>query len=295
MLHTWFNQWFGQSSSTTSLAQQTALLNTLEETLILADVSVELAISLVDGLRDNSSLTTPEAVKQAIITRCQAIMSAPYPTVITSDAAATEGCQAILLVGINGAGKTTTIGKLAHYYKQTHQHMVWIGAGDTYRAAAQEQLHIWSDRAGATVITGQSKDPAAVLFEALQQGQVAKAQTILLDTAGRLANQANLMQELVKIGASVRKAAWPTTRLERWLVLDATTGQNALEQVDKFNTALQLTGIILSKWDGTGKGGMVLSLGQAFPNIPVKWVGIGERLDDLEPFNSQHYLNKLFG
>jgi fused signal recognition particle receptor len=273
-----------------SEASRQAQLDLLEEHLILADVGVDLSVRLVDALRADMTLQTPLAVQQALTQTCQQLL-AQVPTPPQTDAA---NPHVVLMVGVNGAGKTTAIGKLAHHARQQQQ-AVWIGAGDTFRAAAQEQLTIWSDRAGAHVYTGHSKDAAAVLFDTITQGHAAGAKLVLLDTAGRLQNQRNLMDELTKIRQVVGKAMAklpPTARLDAWLVLDATTGQNALAQLAQFHAAVSLTGIVLSKWDGSAKGGIVLALADQF-KLPVVWVGTGEQLTDLTPFDAQHYLGKL--
>jgi fused signal recognition particle receptor len=313
MLAKWFKQLTGSSegtSSATLLADATAvlspkakadLLTELEDTLILGDVGVDLSVRLVDALRDLPDLTTALAIREALSMACKRVLATMPPAFNAGLNVGLSGEQApqptphvVLMVGVNGAGKTTAIGKLAYWATQAGKH-VWIGAGDTFRAAAQEQLSVWSDRAGATVVTGkpgQRNDPAAVLFDTLKQAQAAQADWVLLDTAGRLHNQVNLMDELKKIKAAVTKALAPDATLEVWLVLDATTGQNALAQARAFNQAVGLTGLVLSKWDGSAKGGLVLSLADALA-LPVVWVGTGEQLQDLQPFDTQAYLDKL--
>ena len=290
-----FQKWLpaqGNENNFKTEAERQAQLDALEEQLILADVGVDLSVRLVDALRADNALQTPQAVLSALTQACQQILAkVPASSDQLHDSALPH---VVLMVGVNGAGKTTAIGKLAHRARQQHK-TVWIGAGDTFRAAAQEQLSIWSDRAGAQVHTGNSKDAAAVLFDTITQGYAAGAGLILLDTAGRLQNQRNLMDELAKIRQVVGKATAqlpPTARLDAWLVLDATTGQNALAQLAQFHAAVGLTGIVLSKWDGSAKGGIVLALADQF-KLPVVWVGTGEQLTDLTPFDGNRYLGKL--
>jgi fused signal recognition particle receptor len=274
-----------QANGFVSAEERSAYLDDLEEQLILADVGVDLAVRLVDRLRQQEALQTADALLSQLKQDCQHMLAKlPAQSVPGKP-------HVVLMVGVNGAGKTTAIGKLAYRAKQQGKH-VWIGAGDTFRAAAQEQLSIWSERAGATVHVGQSRDAAAVLFDTIKQGHQADADFILLDTAGRLQNQRNLMDELTKIRHVVEKALPSNAQLDAWLVLDATTGQNALSQVAQFNQAVQLTGVILSKWDGSAKGGVVLALADHY-QLPVVWMGVGEQLQDLTPFNAEHYLQKL--
>jgi fused signal recognition particle receptor len=204
------------------------------------------------------------------------------------------------VVGVNGAGKTTFIGKMAHRLHQEQRHVV-VGAGDTFRAAATEQLEVWAQRASAFFVSGkENADSAAVLYDALQTARTQNADTVLLDTAGRLQNKYNLMEELRKIRKVIDKDmeshhenGKSIDSLEVLLVLDATTGQNALKQAEVFKEAVDITGVVLTKLDGSAKGGIILSVAKDF-QLPVKLVGIGEKIGDLKPFVPSEFINTLF-
>ena len=198
----------------------------------------------------------------------------------------------ILMCGVNGAGKTTSIGKLARHF-QAQGLSVLLAAGDTFRAAAREQLITWGERNNVTVIAQQSADPAAVIFDAVQAAQARNIDIVLADTAGRLATQAHLMDELKKVKRVIAKAL-PGAPHEVLLVLDGNTGQNALSQVKAFDDALGVTGLILTKLDGTAKGGVVAAIGKAHP-IPLRFIGVGEGLDDLRPFDAEDFVAALLG
>jgi len=198
----------------------------------------------------------------------------------------------ILVIGVNGAGKTTTIGKLAHNLKSDGKKVV-VAAADTFRAAAIEQLQVWTDRAGVDIIKhAEGADPAAVVFDALQAGKARNADVIICDTAGRLHNKKNLMDELKKI-ARIISNNLPDSRVETLLVLDATTGQNAVNQARLFKETAEITGIVLTKLDGTAKGGIIIPIKEEL-GIPVKLVGVGEKIDDLQDFVPQDYVEALF-
>lgn len=200
--------------------------------------------------------------------------------------------EVILIVGVNGVGKTTSIGKLANYYHQQGK-KVLLAAGDTFRAAASEQLTIWAERVGVDIVKHQEgADPAAVVYDALEAAKARNVDVVLVDTAGRLHTKVNLMEELKKIGRVANKII-PGAPHETWLVLDATTGQNAVSQAKLFGQAVPLTGVVLTKLDGTAKGGVVISVKEEL-GVPVKWVGLGERMDDLEPFRSEDFVKALF-
>ena len=200
--------------------------------------------------------------------------------------------EVILIVGVNGVGKTTSIGKLANYYHQQGK-KVLLAAGDTFRAAASEQLTIWAERVGVDIVKHQEgADPAAVVYDALEAAKARNVDVVLVDTAGRLHTKVNLMEELKKIGRVANKIIHGAPH-ETWLVLDATTGQNAVSQAKLFGQAVPLTGVVLTKLDGTAKGGVVISVKEEL-GVPVKWVGLGERMDDLEPFRSEDFVKALF-
>ncbi|MBI5463681.1 MAG: signal recognition particle-docking protein FtsY [Ignavibacteriales bacterium] len=198
----------------------------------------------------------------------------------------------IMVVGVNGVGKTTTIGKLAHNYKQAGYDVV-IGAADTFRAAANEQLEVWAQRAGVDIVQqSHGADPAAVAYDAIGSAVAKKADIVIIDTAGRLHTKTNLMEELKKIKRVMEKRL-PGAPHEVLLVLDASTGQNGLQQVRHFSAAVEVTGLILTKLDGTAKGGIVLAINQEL-RVPVKFIGVGEKIDDLEPFDRQAFLDAFF-
>jgi fused signal recognition particle receptor len=204
----------------------------------------------------------------------------------------TEGLTVILFVGVNGVGKTTTIGKLAHKYKSEGK-TVMLAAGDTFRAGAIEQLEVWGERTGVEVIKqGAGSDPAAVMYDAIKAAKARKADILLCDTAGRLQNKVNLMNELEKVKRVIEREI-PGAPHEVLLVLDATTGQNALIQAKTFKEVTNVSGIVLSKLDGTAKGGIVLAIRNEL-KIPVKFVGLGEKMDDLQKFDAEKYVYGLF-
>jgi fused signal recognition particle receptor len=200
----------------------------------------------------------------------------------------------IMIAGVNGAGKTTTIGKLAKYF-QDEGKSVMLAAGDTFRAAAREQLATWGERNNITVISQDGGDAAAVIFDAIQSARAKKIDVLLADTAGRLPTQLHLMEEIRKVSRVITKAE-PTAPHEKLLVLDANTGQNALQQVKAFDDALGLTGLVVTKLDGTAKGGMIAALASERTEnpIPVRFIGVGENIDDLRPFKAEEYVNALF-
>lgn len=198
----------------------------------------------------------------------------------------------VLMVGVNGSGKTTTIAKLARHFTQQGKKVV-IGAGDTFRAAAAEQLQIWADRVGATLVRGKAgADPAAVAFDAAEKAATEKADVLLVDTAGRLVTQAHLMQELSKISRVLGKRI-PGAPHDVLLVLDATTGQNAIQQAEKFKAAVPVTGLIVAKLDGSAKGGAVVGIRERV-GVPVKFIGVGEKAEDLEPFDPKDFARSMF-
>ncbi len=265
----------------------------LEEILIGADVGVNTVLKLIDQLR-------AEVKKRKIEdpAELQPILSEKLIELLKGDADAglklnPNGLSVILFVGVNGVGKTTTIGKMAHMFKSQGK-KVLMAAGDTFRAGAIEQLETWGERVGVDVIKQQSgADPAAVMFDAVQAAKTRNVDILLCDTAGRLQNKVNLMEELNKIYRVIQREV-PDAPHEVILVLDATTGQNALSQAKLFGDKTGLTGLVLSKLDGTAKGGIVVAIRQEL-SLPVKFVGLGEKMDDLQPFDSEQFVHALFG
>ena len=262
----------------------------LEESLILADVGVNIATEAVNSLRNavfSYDMKDPEQVKaelrkillQKLSVGDAALDTAKSPTVI-------------LVIGVNGVGKTTSIGKLAARLKGEGK-KVLLCAGDTFRAAAADQLEIWANRAGVPIVRQhEGADPGAVLFDALQAAKARDVDVVLCDTAGRLHNQQNLMNELAKLRKIIDREL-PEAGRETLLVLDATTGQNGLIQARSFKETAGLTGIVLTKLDGTAKGGIVIAIAREL-GVPVKFVGVGEGIDDLKPFDPEEFVNDLF-
>ena len=263
----------------------------LEELLIQADVGATTTIDLVQAVRDeagsrglNRASLVEDALRQKLVDTLDAGVSSPIH--------AQDGLWIILAVGVNGSGKTTSIAKLAHWHQQQGR-KVLLAAADTFRAAAAEQLQIWGERLGVDVVAHQpGADPAAVVYDAIRAGQAREAETLIVDTAGRLHTKYNLMQELAKIHRVIRNRI-PEAPQETLLVLDATTGQNALSQARYFKEAVDVNGIFLAKLDGTAKGGIVFAIATEL-GIPIKYVGTGEQLDDLAEFDAQEFIAGLF-
>ena len=261
----------------------------LEEALILADIGAEAAVDTVAQLRKRVSqrlLTRAEEVKDALRDILRSKLE------VGDSALVLEGKPAVVLViGVNGVGKTTSIGKLATRLKAEGK-KVLLCAGDTFRAAAADQLEIWAGRAGVDIVRQhEGADPGAVLFDALQAAKARGADVVLCDTAGRLHNKQNLMNELAKLRKIIDREC-PDSSCETLLVLDATTGQNGLIQARTFKETAGLTGIILTKLDGTAKGGIVVAIAQEL-NVPVKFVGVGEGIDDLKPFDAKEFVQDM--
>lgn len=264
------------------------LYNELEEQLILADVGPDCAVRLVDELRDTVERDHLKTGEQALKALREIIRLEMSPT---DDMDLSGNPAVILVIGVNGVGKTTTIGKLAASY--TAQGMrVMLSAADTFRAAAADQLEIWAQRAGADIVRhGEGADPAAVVFDSIAAAKARNCDVIIVDTAGRLHNKANLMNELNKIDRVITREL-PDSSRETLLVLDATTGQNAVSQAEQFNKVAKLTGIVLTKLDGTAKGGIVVAISAGL-GVPVKYVGVGEGIDDLMPFERAAFVEAL--
>ncbi|MFR6291898.1 MAG: signal recognition particle-docking protein FtsY [Peptococcaceae bacterium] len=267
------------------------LYDELEELLIQGDVGVNTAVELVERLREREKqdkLKYAEQLKDALVDEISKIMG--DETAVLN--LVPEQLNIILMVGVNGVGKTTSIGKLAYLLKQ-QGHKVILGAGDTFRAAAAEQLKVWGDRVGVDVISHQEgADPAAVVFDAIAAAKSRKCDVLIVDTAGRLQNKANLMNELSKMRKVIDREA-PDCLQEVLLVLDATTGQNAISQAKIFGESTGVTGVILTKLDGTAKGGVVIGIRSEF-DLPVKLIGVGEQIDNMEFFDAKAFSKALF-
>jgi fused signal recognition particle receptor len=265
----------------------------LEEVLIQADMGVKTATELVENMRKRvktDRLTDAGQLYSVLEEELISLMSRPADA--TPETVRATGPHVAMVIGVNGVGKTTTIGKLAGM-QQHENKKVLVAAADTFRAAAIEQLEIWAERAGADVVKHKSgADPAAVAYDALQAAIARNCDHLIIDTAGRLHTKINLMEELKKIKRVLSKLD-PTAPHEVLMVLDATTGQNALSQARLFTEALGVTGIALTKLDGTAKGGIVIAIQQEF-GIPVKYIGVGESLDDLKPFHPDEFVKALF-
>ena len=264
------------------------LYNDLEEQLILADVGPACAVRLVDELRDTVERDHLKTGEEALKVLREIIRKEISPT---TDMDLSGSPAVILVVGVNGVGKTTTIAKLAALYKDLGK-KVMLAAGDTFRAAASEQLETWAGRAGVPLVkAGEGADPAAVIFDAVQSVRARGYDMVIADTAGRLHNKKGLMDELSKISRSVRKAS-PEASLEVLLVLDAITGQNAISQAQEFCRAAGATGVVLTKLDGTPKGGCVIGVHEKL-GLPIRFVGVGEQIDDLLFFSATDFAEAL--
>lgn len=264
------------------------LYNDLEEQLILADVGPACAVRLVDELRDTVERDHLKTGEESLKALREIIRKEISPT---TDMDLSGSPAVILVVGVNGVGKTTTIAKLAALYKDLGK-KVMLAAGDTFRAAASEQLETWADRAGVPLVkAGEGADPAAVIFDAVQSARARGYDMVIADTAGRLHNKKGLMDELSKISRSVRKAS-PEASLEVLLVLDAITGQNAISQAQEFCRAAGATGVVLTKLDGTPKGGCVIGVHEKL-GLPIRFVGVGEQIDDLLFFSATDFAEAL--
>ena len=265
------------------------LYDDLEEALIMGDVGMQTAVDIVDALRDRVSkgdVRNPKHAKMIIADIVAEMIDGG------EDMGLVTIPSVILVIGVNGAGKTTTIGKMAAMYKAQGKKVI-LGAADTFRAAAIEQLEVWADRAGVELVKHkEGADPAAVVFDTIDAGINRDCDIIICDTAGRLHNKKGLMDELAKIYRVVEKKL-PYADREILLVLDATTGQNAVNQAKEFMGVAELTGIVLTKLDGTARGGVVLTIKNEL-KLPVKFIGVGEKIDDLQPFNPKVFAKALF-
>ena len=264
------------------------LLEELEELLIYADVGVESSEQIIEELRErvlDGRLKEPPQVTEALREILSGMIGEGEPLKLETQP------SVILVIGVNGAGKTTSIGKISNKLRREGKKVV-VAAADTFRAAAIDQLAVWCDRAGVDMVKqSEGSDPAAVVFDAINYAKNKKADVLIVDTAGRLQNKKNLMNELSKINRVIDREL-PGASRENLLVLDATTGQNAIIQAKEFKNSADITGLILNKLDGTAKGGIVISIKNAL-NIPVKFVGVGEKIDDMESFDAKEFVQAL--
>lgn len=265
-------------------------LEELEETMIMGDIGIRTAEKLMDHLRVQ---VKEEKIRWAADCRQELLLQIRNQMRQPKDAYDFEkGPAVILVIGVNGVGKTTTVGKLAAKYRQQGKRVL-IASADTFRAAANEQLTEWAKRAQVDIISGaEGSDPASVVYDAVNAARARKTDILLCDTAGRLHNKKNLMNELNKIDRVISRE-YPGCIRENWVVLDATTGQNAISQAREFASVTNLTGIILTKMDGTAKGGIAIAV-QAELGIPVKFIGVGEKIEDLQKFNPDQFVDALF-
>ena len=288
-----FGRLLGRSEETSlpRRALDDAMLESLEELLIRSDMGVDTALRVTANLaegRMGKRLSVPEiqGLLAAEIARIMEPVARPLPLY-------PKRPQVVLVVGVNGSGKTTTIGKLASQFRAAGKKVV-IAAGDTFRAAAVEQLQVWGDRAGVPVLTApEGSDPASLAFDAMTKAQADGADLLMIDTAGRLQNRADLMEELAKIVRVIRKKD-ETAPHNTILVLDATTGQNALSQVETFRKISDVSGLVMTKLDGTAKGGVLVALADRF-GLPIHAIGVGEQIDDLAPFDPEEFARALVG
>ena len=265
------------------------LFDELEELLISADIGVGVTENVLDELRETikeNRLKEPEEVKGELFAILKRMIGEHEPLNLSTKP------SVVLIIGVNGLGKTTSIGKIAADLKSKGKKVV-VAAADTFRAAAAEQLTVWCERAGVDIIKqAAGADPAAVVFDAIGAVKSRGADVLLIDTAGRLHNKKNLMDELAKIDRVIKREL-PDSARETLLVLDATTGQNAVMQAKEFKEAAEITGLILTKLDGTAKGGIIISIKEVL-GIPVKFIGVGEQIDDMKPFDSEEFTEALF-
>ncbi len=271
-------------------------LTQLEEILITSDVGVETAQRIIVSIKHKTKEKKYESQEELN----ELVRSEITNALVKGSSNGSDPFEfpphtkpyVIMVVGVNGVGKTTTVGKLAHNYKSARKHVL-IGAADTFRAAANEQLEVWGKRAGVEIIQQlHGSDPAAVAFDTVQSAKARGADVVIIDTAGRLHTKTNLMEELKKIKRVITKIS-PEAPHEVILVLDATTGQNAIQQAKLFNESVGLTGLVITKLDGTAKGGVIFAVSNAL-KVPVRFIGVGEKIDDLQPFDAEKFVEALF-
>ena len=267
------------------------LYEELEEALIVADFGVETTLHIMEKLKakvKEDKITDPSALKPAL----QSIITAFLTDQPAEDILNPDGPTVVLVIGVNGVGKTTSIGKMSHLFKSQGKRVL-VAAADTFRAAAIEQLNVWTERAGVEIIKhDEGSDAAAVVFDAISAAKSRKADVLICDTAGRLQNKTNLMKELEKISRIIARE-YPEVKKEILIVIDATTGQNALQQVKLFKEVADISGIVLTKLDGTAKGGAIVGIYESL-KVPVKYIGVGEKMDDLQPFDAHAFAKALF-
>ena len=265
------------------------LLEELEEMLICADVGAGATDEIIEKLRDDikeEKIKDADEVRAFLKNTLKDMIGEGGPLVLDTKP------SVILVIGVNGAGKTTSIGKISNKLKQDGKKVV-VAAADTFRAAAIDQLAVWCERSGVDLVKqSEGSDPAAVVYDAISYAKNKQADVLIVDTAGRLHNKKNLMNELEKINRVISREL-PNSSRENLLVLDATTGQNAVLQAKEFKNAAEITGLVLNKLDGTAKGGIVLSIKREL-GIPVKFIGVGEKIDDMQPFNAEEFISALF-
>lgn len=265
-------------------------LDQLEESLVMADVGIETSSKIIEELNkaiNYKYITREREIKKELSRILEEIMDKGERNRMTE-----EYPLIILMIGINGGGKTTSIAKLAYMYKQKGKN-VMLAAADTFRAAAAEQLQLWGDRVGVRVIKREEgADPTAVIYDAIQSAKANNVDVLICDTAGRLQNKVNLMKELEKMSKVISRE-WPEAARENILVLDATTGKNAVNQAEEFNGISEITGIILTKMDGTARGGISITVTDEF-DMPIKFMGVGEKMEDLVPFNAHDFVEGIF-
>ncbi len=266
----------------------------LENILIMSDVGVSMVMKIVEEIKNEvrlQNITDPKEINEIIVDK-MFVIYANDSVMTTKINYAEEGLTVILMVGVNGAGKTTTIGKLANRIVNDEGKKVMVAAGDTFRAGAIDQLAVWAQRVGVDIVKGkEGGDPSAVVFDALKQAKEKNVDVLICDTAGRLQNKVNLMNELEKMNRIIKREV-PDAPHETLLVIDATTGQNGVSQAVEFSKITDITGLVLTKMDGTAKGGIVLSIKDQL-NIPVKFIGLGEGVDDLQEFDLDQYIYGL--
>ena len=266
----------------------------LENILIMSDVGVNMVMTIVDEIKKEvrlNNIKDPREINEIIADK-MFVIYANDSIMTTKLNYAKDGLTVILMVGVNGAGKTTTIGKLAHKIMEEDHKKVMVAAGDTFRAGAIDQLAVWAERLGIECVTGkEGGDPSSVIFDGLKRAKEAGADVLICDTAGRLQNKVGLMKELEKMNRIIKREV-PDGPQETLLVIDATTGQNGVNQAVEFSKITDITGIVLTKMDGTAKGGIVLSIKDML-NIPVKFIGLGEKIDDLQEFDLEQYIYGL--
>lgn len=266
-------------------------LDQLEEGLVMADVGIETSAKIIDELNkaiNYKYITREREIKQELSRILEEIMDKGERNEMTD-----EYPLVILMIGINGGGKTTTIAKLAHMYIQQGK-TVMLAAADTFRAAAAEQLELWGQRVGVEKVIRREEgaDPTAVIYDAIQSAKANNVDVLICDTAGRLQNKVNLMRELEKMSKVISRE-WPEAARENLLILDATTGKNAVSQAQEFNGISEITGIVLTKMDGTARGGISITITDEF-DMPIKFIGVGEKMTDLEPFNAHDFVEGIF-